>query len=159
MTRLALCALVWSPCGVLFADEPEKPLAELQGAWQEPTRPGEDPSMRYKITFTGEKVTIHYREQVLSGTFQIDSDSSQIRVTMMIAKVEGKGTHVKGAYIGLYEVGKDRVSLHFDPRPAIVQEVQLPGEDKPRIVITPDTSRPNGLGLAPVTLTLHKVAK
>jgi hypothetical protein len=160
MTRLALCVVVWSPCVMLFADEPKKPPPALEGAWQEPARPGEDPSLRYKITFADDKVTIRYREQVLTGTVESNSDPEQIRFTMTITTVEGNGPHVKGAYTGVYEATKDRVSFHFDPRPGHVGEVRLREEGgELRIVIVPDTSRDRPLGLAPVTLTLHKVAQ
>jgi hypothetical protein len=176
MTRLALCALVWSPCAVLLADEPKKQLSEFEGAWQEPTRPGEDPSLRYKITFAGEKVTIHYREQVLAGTFKLNPLSTQLTVTMTITNVEGKGAHGRGIYTGIYEVVNDRVSIQFNPTPARLpdeDDVLAPRVKKPQtgdqptplppplpapVVVIQSRSR-IGMDLAPVTLTLHKVAK
>ena len=161
MTRLALCALVWSPCAVLFADEPKQPPPALEGAWQEPAMPGEDPSMRYKIVFAGEKATIHYREQVLTGTATVAPEFDQMLIIIGITHVEGSGPHVKGTYLGVYEEEKGRLSLRFDhPLVSTTTLRQYPGVDGgSRIVVLEDLRREQNLGLAPVTLTLHKVAK
>jgi hypothetical protein len=169
MTRLALVVVVWLSCVALFGDEPKKPQplppTALEGAWQEAVLLGEDPAVRYKITITDDKVTIRHREQVLTGTFEVSSESEPFTITMKITGVKGDGSHVRGTYRGIYEVEKDRVSLRFNPvpaRPPIVREIKVPGEDKPRIVVIDETAlyeRSGGLRLAPVTLTLHKVKK
>jgi hypothetical protein len=177
MTRFALAVLVWSPCALLLADDPKKPPTDLEGAWQEPTLPGEDVAVRYRIIFSGDKVTIRHREQVLTGIVKLNPLSTRITFTMMITNVEGKGAHGRGIHTGIYEVVNDRISIQFNPTP-----VRLPDEDEipaPRaknpqtgdqpspmpvptvpgvVVVNPSRSR-IGMDLAPVTLTLHKVAK
>ncbi|HVL13548.1 MAG TPA: hypothetical protein VM529_13355 [Gemmata sp.] len=135
--------------------------------------PGEDPSLRYRITFAGENVTIRYREQVLSGTFTVDSQSDPVTVTMVVTEVKGDGEHTKGTYRALYEIEKTRVSLQFSPKPVALWqvvprsdkeppraiEIVGPNGKKQRITAPAVSVRSAGMGLAPVTLTLHKVAK
>jgi hypothetical protein len=162
MTRLALVVVVWLPSVVLFADDPKKPPTELEGVWQEPARPGEDAALRYKITFAAEKVTIHHREQVLTGTLWVDTRAERITVAMVITGAEGKGSLTKGIYSGIYQVEKERVSLRFNPHPVDLDE--LPDSAEERTVFFQslqfDRGRdPATLGLAPFTLTLHKVKK
>ena len=66
MTRFVLALAACVPCVALGADDPKMPdpkppATELEGVWQEPLRPGEDPAVRFKITFAGDKVTIKGR--------------------------------------------------------------------------------------------------
>jgi hypothetical protein len=163
MTRLALCVVVWSPCAVLFADEPRKPASVLEGAWQEPVLPGEDAAARYRVTIVGDKVTIRHREQVLTGTVVVGTDSNPLRVTMTITNVEGNGSHVQGTYIGVYEAAKDRVSFQFNPYPVKTATVRAIQPDltlgPPEVIQVAEARNFGGLGLAPITLTLHKAKK
>src|SRR5207248_10268590 len=107
MTRFALALAAWFPCVALGADDPKlpdakAPVAGLEGVWQEQSRPGEDPAVRFKITFAGDKVTINIRGQVLKGTFWTEEellvasapDRKRDRVTILvtITEVEGNGT-------------------------------------------------------------------
>jgi len=171
MTRFVLALAACVPCVTLRADdpkmpEPRPPATELEGVWQEPLRPGEDPSVRFKITFAGDKVAIAIGGQVLKGTLATEdglrvasapaSTRDRVPILVTITEVEGNGTFKKGAYVGLYSLEKDQLTLSFGvrPDPTVATTRELRDIDL-RI------QRPTGKGLEPVpyTLTLGKVKK
>jgi hypothetical protein len=148
MTRFVLALAACVPCVALGADdpkmpEPKFPATELEGVWQEPLRPREDPAVRFKITFAGDKVTIHIGGQVLRGTFAADDTPSGISLSIRITitTVEGNGTFAEGAFSGIYRVDKGQLDLRINPELRLSRTSQ------------------NALAPAPVTLTLTKVKK
>jgi hypothetical protein len=98
--------------------------------------PGEDPTIRYKIVFAGDKVTITIGTQVMTGIFiaipPLNESNQHSNIYCQLKDSRGK----EMITAGIYRVDKDELSLRLDP------EV---------------TQQPDVLGRAPLTLTLGKV--
>jgi hypothetical protein len=169
MTRFALVLAACVPCIALGADDPKMPdpkmpATELEGVWQEPLRPGEDPAVRFRVTFTGDKVTINIDGQVLKGTFWTEDGlwvtsaparkRDRVPILVTITEIEGNGTFEKGSYSGLHSLEKDQLMLSFGVRPTPIVETST----ALRVKALRD-QRPTGMELAPYTLTLAKVKK
>lgn len=102
MTRFALVLVACVPCVMLQGQHPKQPekapATELEGVWQEPARPGEDAAaVRFKFTFTGEKVTVCVCNQSLSGTFTIEPKADP-PILSIVCRESGKLTIVRGRY-------------------------------------------------------------
>ncbi|HSQ56245.1 MAG TPA: hypothetical protein VLM40_10940 [Gemmata sp.] len=161
MTSLALVLVVWLPSANLRGDDPKKLTAQLQGLWQEEVLRGEDPAVRYKITFEGEKVTIRYREQVLTGSVIVSSTNWRGQITMVIDRVEGTGHYSKATFTSIFEVDEKIMHMSvYPPVPAVpVRRIEVPrrGDEPPRFIEVPVPQDQQGMGLASFTLTFHKV--
>ena len=68
MTHL-IVLMTLIPCFTILAEDPKAPVTALEGTWHEPGMLGEDPTIRYRIVFAGDKVTITIGTQVMTGIF------------------------------------------------------------------------------------------
>jgi hypothetical protein len=149
------------PCFTILAQDPKAPVTVLEGTWHEPGMPGEDPTVRHKIVFVGDKVTITIGTQVLTGTFSADpqskGDKRHSTIFCKLKNSQGKEMIISG----IYRIEKEELSLRLDP------EVTLPLKPSPKVAedLPPEARirqyemlfSSTYLHRAPLTLTLGKV--
>ncbi|HEV3440398.1 MAG TPA: hypothetical protein VG122_23795 [Gemmata sp.] len=148
------------PCLTILAEDPKAPVTALEGTWHELGMPGEDSTVRHKIVFVGDKVTITIGTQILTGTFIADSQSKGNKrhsiISCKLKNPQGKEMIVSG----IYRIEKEELSLRLDP------EVTLPLKPSPKVADDlPPEARLRQLEIlsstylhrAPLTLTLGKV--
>jgi hypothetical protein len=117
MNRFALLLVAMFPCVAFCADEPKPIATELEGVWQEPGKPGDNPTLRMKITFTSNKVKLELAGQTLTGTVRtpITSDGG---LTLSITYVDGDGALTKGLYSGRYLRDQAGMTVMINPKPS-----------------------------------------
>jgi uncharacterized protein (TIGR03067 family) len=104
-----LPAVVFATAGVIAGGDAKADLKKFQGTWSivsgwEGGKPvPEEKTKDFRLTFSGDKLTIKHGEKPREGTFKLDQSKKpkQIDVTMMDKDVEGIYRFKKG---GLLEI-------------------------------------------------------
>jgi hypothetical protein len=169
MTHL-ITLMTLIPCFTILAEDPKTPITALEGTWHEPGMPGEDHTVRYKIVFAGDKVTITIGTQVMTGTYIADRQSNEDKrhsnISCKLKNSQGKEMIISG----IYRVEQDELSLRLapkvlsqfeEPRPLIPSPLR-PFDPStplslPSLRATTSVNQRLGMELAPLTLTLGKV--
>jgi hypothetical protein len=151
MTRVAFVLAAWSAGSGLRAQEPTPLPADMQGVWREPGKPGEDPSLRWKLTVAGEKVTVHVYGQEATGVARVRATErgDRLAVVVVVTEVKGAGPLTKGTFYGECRVAGDQMALRFDapPRPVLVDD------GRNVTIVPPDRD------LAPVAIAFERAKK
>lgn len=176
MTPLLAAPLVALLTFTAVAQQQKAPITPLEGVWREPLLPGERETDRFSMSCSGDKIAFNLDDQLMQGTFEIDSKAEPRAITITVSVVGGRALSEKRVYSGAYCLEESTLYLRILPpsKMAVESRVEVPKQwekDPERLrrqvqewqarVEAEAISDRGGkhLGLAPITFELEKIKK
>lgn len=117
MTHLVLVLATWYLSAEWNAQDLKRPARELEGVWQEPAHTGESPGLRFRITFTGDKVSIVIGKQDVHGTWRVEARERVSCLIVSVVDTADRSGATRTDYLACYAVIGGDLFLLIDPVP------------------------------------------